>query len=448
VSLIEPHAQADGEQPAVTLVPDIDPEADSPGSARQWHTAALYRRRRRDRPLELSSIPEAIADFAAGRYLVIVDDESRENEGDLCVAAEHVSPRHVAFMARHASGLICTAMTGERLDALGIGPAVARNTSNFETAFTVSVEAACGTTTGISAADRATTIRELVNPSAVASDFVQPGHTFPIRARPGGVLERPGHTEAVVDLARLAGLQPAGVICEIMNDDGTMARAGDLGTFSDEHGVRAISIKDLIAYRRRHEKLVQRIASCALPVAGTTWEITMFENVVTGEPYTALVLGDAADGRPVLVRAHSSCLTGDVFGSERCDCGPQLQEAMERIAAEGRGIVLYFGGHEGRGIGLVDKVRAYRLQQDGLDTVEANLALHAPVDNREYGSGASILAELGATRVRLLTNNPRKIAGMQCHGVEVVERIPLTRGRTEHNIAYLCAKRDKLGHLI
>jgi 3,4-dihydroxy 2-butanone 4-phosphate synthase/GTP cyclohydrolase II len=400
------------------------------------------------RAARISSIPDAVADFAAGRFVVVVDDEGRENEGDLCVAAELVTPQHITFMARNASGLICTAMTGERLDQLRIGPVVAQNTSPFSTAFAVSVEAAHVTTTGISAYDRAMTVRQLVNPAATAGDFVRPGHTFPIRAAVGGVLARQGHTEATVDLARMAGVYPAGVMCEIMNDDGTMARADDLEAFAEQHGLRMISIKDLVAYRRCTENLVSESARCHVPVDGVKWEVRVYEELYSGEPYVAFILGDVVAREPVLVRPHSGCLTGDVFGSERCDCGEQLQMAMRQMATEGRGVVLYFGAHEGRGIGLVNKIRAYQLQEHGLDTVEANEALHQPVDRRDYSAGSSILQSLGIQRIRVLTNNPQKLRGLECHGVKVVERVPLHREPTEHNAGYLQTKRDKLGHLL
>ncbi len=398
--------------------------------------------------LEFSSIPDAIADFAAGAPLVIVDDEDRENEGDVCVAAEFVTPELVAFMAKHASGLICTAMTGERLDELGLEAAVPHNTNPHGTAFAVSVEARHLTTTGISARDRARTIRHLVDPTARPSDFVRPGHTFPLRAAEGGVLKREGHTEAVVDLARLAGLQPAGVICEIMNDDGTMARGPQLAAFANAYGLRAVRIKDLVAYRRSTERIVAQRACCDLPINGRVWKAHVYEDLVDGEEHVALVLGTITGERPVLVRAHSACLTGDIFGSCRCDCGPQLAEALDRIEDEGSGVILYFGTHEGRGIGLINKVKAYELQDRGLDTVEANLALHQPVDSRDYSAGGSMLQELGARDVRLLTNNPAKIKGLERHGVRVVERVALEMPPNRHNRDYLRVKRDKLGHIL
>jgi 3,4-dihydroxy 2-butanone 4-phosphate synthase/GTP cyclohydrolase II len=398
--------------------------------------------------LKLASVPDAIADVAAGEMIIVIDDEDRENEGDLYVAAELVTAQHIAFMARHASGLICTAMTGERLDELGLGPLVAHNTNEQGTAFTVPVEAKHLTTTGISARDRALTARHLVDPRARPTDFVKPGHTFPLRAAEGGVLKREGHTEAAVDLARLAGLHPAGVICEIMNDDGTMARRSDLASFAERHGLRAITVAQLAAYRRATERLVARRACCELPLGGSSWKAHVYEDLTTDDAHLALVLGDVSGDGPVLARAHSACLTGDIFGSQRCDCGDQLAEAMMRIEREGSGVLLYFGSHEGRGIGLINKLKSYELQERGLDTVQANQALHQPIDSRDYSAGAAILYELGVRDIRLLTNNPAKIAGLECHGIRVVERVPLRLQPNEHNAGYLRAKREKLGHML
>ncbi len=398
--------------------------------------------------LKLSSMPDVIADVAAGAMILVVDDEDRENEGDLYVAAELVTPQHIAFMARHASGLICTAMTGERLDELGLEPLVAQNTNLQGTAFTVPVEARHLTTTGISAQDRALTVRHLVDRTARPADFVKPGHTFPLRAAEGGVLARDGHTEAGVDLARLAGLHPAGVICEIMNDDGTMARGPDLAVFAERHGLRAVSVAQIVSYRRATERLVTRRASCTLPLKGSTWKAHVYEDLTSDDAHLALVLGEISADRPVLVRGHSACMTGDIFGSHRCDCGDQLEAAIARIESEGSGVVLYFGSHEGRGIGLINKLKAYELQERGLDTVQANEALHQPVDSRDYSAGAAMLYELGARDIRLLTNNPAKVAGLECHGIRVVERLPLRLQSNQHNAEYLRVKRDKLGHIL
>ncbi|MDQ6637810.1 MAG: bifunctional 3,4-dihydroxy-2-butanone-4-phosphate synthase/GTP cyclohydrolase II [Candidatus Dormibacteraeota bacterium] len=398
--------------------------------------------------MPLASIPEAIADFEAGKFVIIVDDEDRENEGDLCVAAQLATPEHIAFMAKKASGLICTPMLSTRLDELQIEPAVQHNTSRYGTAFSVSVEAREFVSTGISAQDRAATIRHLVNPKAEPSDFAKPGHTFPLRAVEGGVLKRAGQTEAAVDLALLAGLYPAGVICEVMNDDGTMARLPQLEGFSTKHGIKLITIKDLIAYRRRTERLVQRRVVTPIPLDGRRWYAHAYEEVLTGEIHVAMVLGQISPDRPTLIRAHSRCLTGDVFGSQRCDCGPQLHAALAAIAEEGSGVLLYFDNHEGRGIGLVEKLKAYNLQDQGLDTVEANEALDQPADSRDYGIGNQILYDLGVRRLRLLTNNPRKLIGIEGFGLEVVEQVPIRIEPTEHNARYLLTKKEKLGHLL
>ncbi len=396
-----------------------------------------------------ATIEEALEEFRAGRMLIVVDDERRENEGDLVMAAEKVTPEAVNFMAAHGRGLICVAMTGERLDALRIPMMVTseHNTARFQTAFAVAVDAREGITTGISAYDRATTIRVLADPHARPEDLVMPGHVFPLRAREGGVLVRPGHTEAAVDLARLAGLVPAGVICEILAEDGHMARLPALEAFAQAHGLKIVTIADLITYRRRHEKLIRREAWAHLPTRHGEFTILAYEEILTGVHHLALVMGDVADGRPVLVRVHSECLTGDALGSRRCDCGAQLELAMERIRMEGRGIVLYMR-QEGRGIGLCNKLRAYALQEQGMDTVEANERLGFPPDLRDYGISAQILADLGVREVRLLTNNPRKVTGLEQYGIRVVERIPLVVPPTPENRFYLQTKREKLGHLL
>jgi 3,4-dihydroxy 2-butanone 4-phosphate synthase/GTP cyclohydrolase II len=398
--------------------------------------------------MPLAEIPDALADLEAGRFIIIVDDEDRENEGDLCCAAQLVTPEHVAFMAKHAGGLICTALESERLDQLAIQPMVDHNTSRYGTAFSVSVEATQFVTTGISAHDRAATIRHLVNAGARPDDFSKPGHTFPLRAVEGGVLRRAGQTEASVDLARMAGLYPAGVICEVMNDDGTMARMPDLELFAAEHDIRIVAIKDLIAYRRRTEKLVERKVTTRIPVNDAMWTAHAYEDVLTHDVHLAMVMGEIDPDRPVLLRVHSCCLTGDVFGSQRCDCGPQLHAAMEQIAAEGSGLVLYIGNHEGRGIGLVEKLRAYNLQDGGLDTVEANQALDQPVDSRDYGIGSQILLDLGVRKMRVLTNNPRKLIGVGGYGLEVVEQVPIKVEPNPHNAFYLRTKKERMGHLL
>jgi 3,4-dihydroxy 2-butanone 4-phosphate synthase/GTP cyclohydrolase II len=400
----------------------------------------------------LESGPDAVTmaaeDFRQGRFVIIVDDEDRENEGDLAVAAELVTPEHISFMARHAGGLVCVPMSGTRLDELEIEPMVRRNTSQYGTAFSVSVEARHLVTTGISAHDRAATIRHLIDPAATPDDFSKPGHTFPLRARPGGVLQRAGQTEAAVDLARIAGVYPAGVICEIMKDDGSMARLPDLQAFAAEHSLRILAIKDLIAYRRRHEKLVKGQVIASIPIDGRMWTAHAYEDLISGNVEMAMVLGEIESDRPTLVRAHSRCLTGDVFGSERCDCGPQLKAAMAAIVAEGQGVVLYLGSHEGRGIGLVDKLRAYNLQDGGLDTVEANLALDQPADSRDYGIGSQILYDLGVRLMRLLTNNPRKLIGLEGFDLKVIEQVPLRIKPNRFNRRYMATKKEKLGHLL
>ena len=395
------------------------------------------------------SIEDAAARIARGEMVVVVDDQDRENEGDLIFAAEKVSPEAINFMARHGRGLICVSLTGERCDALDLPLMVDRreNSSAHETAFCVSVEARRGTTTGISAHDRAATVRALIDPATRPADLARPGHMFPLRARNGGVLKRAGHTEASVDLARLAGLTPAGVLCEIMDDDGTMARLPRLVEFAREHGLGMLTVADLIAHRLRSERLVERVAGPRLPTAYADFKIYAYQNKVTGEEHVALVLGEIDPEKPVLVRVHSQCLTGDVFHSNRCDCGVQLDEALRRIAAEGGGVLLYLL-QEGRGIGLFNKLRAYELQDAGDDTVEANLHLGFPPDPRDYGTGAQILADLGVRRMRLMTNNPGKYAALTGFGLEIVERVPLEVPPTEHTRSYLEAKKRKMGHLL
>jgi 3,4-dihydroxy 2-butanone 4-phosphate synthase/GTP cyclohydrolase II len=395
-----------------------------------------------------ATIPEAIDDIARGRIVIVVDDADRENEGDLIVAAEKVTPETIAFMVRYTSGVICMPVLGERLDELRIPLMVASNTDHQGTAFTVSVDARRGVTTGISAADRARTIRTLIDPATLPEDVLRPGHIFPLRYREGGVLRRAGHTEAAVDLARLAGLYPAGVLCETVNDDGTMARLPDLARFAKEHDLRLISIADLIEYRRRREVLVERVATATIPTSWGEFRTYAYESVVDGRTHVALVLGEIGDGADVMTRVHSECLTGDVFGSLRCDCGSQLERAFELIGKEGRGVVLYIRGHEGRAIGLTHKLRAYELQDQGRDTVEANIELGFAADQREYGIGAQILTDLGVRTMRLLTNNPDKRAGLEGHGLSIVERIPLETEPTPHNIGYLRTKAEKLGHLL
>jgi 3,4-dihydroxy 2-butanone 4-phosphate synthase/GTP cyclohydrolase II len=397
--------------------------------------------------MPIIGIEQAVQEFRKGKFLVVVDDEDRENEGDLVIAAEHVSADAINYMATHARGLICTPMETSRLDELGIEPMVGNNTAPLGTAFTVSVEARHKVTTGISAEDRASTIKALVDPASKPSDFAKPGHTFPLRAREGGVLVRAGQTEAAVDLARLAGLHPAGVICEIMRADGTMARLPDLLQFSAEHAINIVTIKDLIAYRRRNEKLVELRATAKLPTEFGIWTVKAYQDVISDWTHLALVMGEIDAEEPVLLRAHSECLTGDAFHSLRCDCEQQLHRAMEMIADEGYGVVLYLR-QEGRGIGLLNKLKAYELQDEGMDTVEANEALGLPVDKRDYGIGAQILADLGVRKIRLLSNNPRKYYGIESFGLEIVERVPIVIDANEHNKRYLRTKSDKLGHVM
>ncbi len=395
-----------------------------------------------------ASIPEAVEDVRAGRVVIVVDDADRENEGDLIMAAEKVTPEAIAFIVRHSSGVICMPVVGERLDELEIPLMVADNTDQRHTAFTVSVDSRRGVTTGISAADRASTIRAIVHPDTVPQDLSRPGHIFPLRYREGGVLKRAGHTEASVDLARLAGLYPAGVLCETVNEDGTMARLPDLVQFGAQHGLKIISIADLIAYRRANEILVAKVAEATIPTPHGEFRSYAYESAVDGRTHVALVLGEIGDGRDVLTRVHSECLTGDVFASLRCDCGEQLQRSLEIIGKEGRGVVLYIRGHEGRAIGLTHKLRAYELQDTGRDTVQANTDLGFPADPREYGIGAQILVDLGVRTMRLLTNNPAKRAGLEGHGLSISARIPIETEPTPENIGYLRTKREKMGHLL
>ncbi|MFC9694506.1 bifunctional 3,4-dihydroxy-2-butanone-4-phosphate synthase/GTP cyclohydrolase II [Kribbella sp. NPDC056951] len=394
--------------------------------------------------LKLDTIEHAIEEIRAGRPVVVVDDEDRENEGDLIFAASKATPELLAFLIRYSSGVVCVPMEGAELDRLGIPLMTPHNRERMRTAYTISVDARDGISTGISAADRARTIKVLADSASESYDVVQPGHVFPLRAREGGVLVRPGHTEASVDLARMAGLNPAAVISELVNDDGTMKRGQDLRTFADEHGLVLVSIDDLIWYRRRTEIQIERVATTTLPSRYGDFVAHGYRNTVDGSEQLALVRGDLKDG-PVLVRLHSECLTGDVFGSLRCDCGPQLDEAMRQVAAEG-GVVVYLRGHEGRGIGLLHKLQAYELQDAGRDTVEANLDLGLPADARDYAAGAQILADLGVSEVRLLTNNPDKVSGVQGYGIDVVERRSISIDPTEHNLRYLRTKRDRMGH--
>ncbi|MER6140126.1 bifunctional 3,4-dihydroxy-2-butanone-4-phosphate synthase/GTP cyclohydrolase II [Streptomyces sparsogenes] len=398
--------------------------------------------------LALDTVERAIAEIAAGRPVVVVDDEDRENEGDLVIAAEKATPEIVAFMMRECRGLICATLEGDDLDRLRLPQMVAENSESMRTAFTVSVDATAehGVTTGISAADRATTLRLLADPHSAPGDFARPGHVFPLRARPGGVLTRDGHTEAGVDLAKLAGLRPAAAIVEIAGEDGTMLRLPQLVSFARRHGLAIISIEALIAYRRSTESPVRREAETRLPTAFGDFHAYGYRSTADGVEHIALVQGDIGDGEDVLVRVHSECLTGDVFGSQRCDCGPQLHASLERVTAEGRGVVVYLRGHEGRGIGLLSKLRAYELQELGRDTLDANLELGLPADARDYAAGASILTDLGVRSLRLMTNNPEKTAALVRHGLRVVGREPMPVQAGEHNLRYLRTKRDRMGH--
>jgi len=394
--------------------------------------------------MPFATIEEALAEIRGGNFVIVVDDEDRENEGDLIMAAEFITPAAVNFLETHARGMLCVPIERERLHQLEIPLMVADNTERYRTAFTVTVDAKGVTTTGISAADQAATIRKLADPKSHAEDFVRPGHVQPLMAEPGGVLHRSGHTEAAIDLARLAGLRPAATICEVKNPDGSMARLAELERFGADHGFKLITIADLIQYRRRTEKLVRRVATTTLPTPFGTFTAHAYESLVDTNPYLALTLGDVAQDE-TLVRVHSSCVTGDVFHSARCDCGAQLELALRAIQQEGRGVLLYVH-QEGRGIGLLNKLRAYELQDCGHDTVEANELLGFPADLRDYGIGAQVLADLGLKKIRLMTNNPKKLIGLQGYGLTIVEQVPLTVPATEHNAPYLRAKRDKLGH--
>ncbi len=394
------------------------------------------------------TVEQAIADIAAGRPVVVVDDADRENEGDLIFAAEMATPELVAFMVRYTSGFICAPLLAEDADRLELPPMYHVNQDRRGTAYTVTVDAREGVSTGISAADRAHTIRLLADPGTGPTDLARPGHVVPLRARSGGVLRRPGHTEAAVDLAQLAGLRPAGVLCELVNDDGTMMRLPELTLFAKEHGLTLLSIADLIAYRRHIGTQVERVTETRLPTEFGRFTAYGYRSTVDGAEQIALVCGDLGDGRDVLVRVHSECLTGDVFGSLRCDCGPQLQAALRRVAQEGRGVVLYLRGHEGRGIGLLPKLQAYHLQDQGSDTVDANLLLGLPADARDYGTGAQILYDLGVRTMRLLTNNPDKRAGLEGYGLEIIGRVPLPVRPHPENVRYLRTKRDRMGHLL
>lgn len=400
--------------------------------------------------VHFDSVERAIADIAAGKAVVVVDDEDRENEGDLIFAAEKATPELVAFMVRYTSGYLCVPLDGDSCDRLGLPPMYSMNQDKHGTAYTVTVDAREGIGTGISAADRATTMQLLADPNSSAGDFTRPGHVVPLRAKEGGVLRRPGHTEAAVDLARLAGFTPAGVICEIVSqkDEGHMAQTDELRVFADDHDLALISIADLISWRRRHEKHVVRVAEARIPTNHGDFRAVGYTSIYDDVEHVALVKGDisAGDGHDVLVRVHSECLTGDVFGSLRCDCGPQLDAALELVAAEGRGIVLYMRGHEGRGIGLLHKLQAYQLQDSGSDTVDANLELGLPADSRDYGLGAQILVDLGVRSMRLLTNNPAKRVGLDGYGLEIVDRVPMPVRPNAENLRYLRTKRDRMGH--
>jgi 3,4-dihydroxy 2-butanone 4-phosphate synthase/GTP cyclohydrolase II len=394
-----------------------------------------------------STIEEALEDIRDGKMIVVCDDEDRENEGDLTLAAQFATPDAINFMAKEGRGLICLALTPERCDELGLDLMAAKNEARFETAFTKTIEAREGVTTGISAHDRAHTIQVAIDPGSSPRDVVQPGHIFPLKAKDGGVLERTGQTEAAVDLARLAGLNPSGVICEIMNDDGTMARVPDLARYCERHGLKMITVADLVSYRRRNDKLIERVVETSLPTDFGDFTAVGFRSLVDDKHHVAMVKGEVDGMEDVLVRVHSECLTGDVFHSQRCDCGQQLEDALRQIEEEGRGVLLYLA-QEGRGIGLLNKLRAYKLQEQGLDTVDANLELGLPADLRDYGIGAQILVDLGLTSIRLLTNNPKKIIGLEGYGLRVSDQLPIEHHPTEHNQAYMRTKRDRMGHLL
>ena len=396
---------------------------------------------------EFDSIEALVGDIRRGRMVILVDDADRENEGDLIMAAEHVTPAAVNFMARFGRGLICVPTTSERLQQLGVERMVLQNRESFKTDFQVSVDAAAGITTGISAADRARTIAVLADPTATPSDLVQPGHVFPLRSKAGGVLQRAGHTEAAVDLATLAGCRPIAVICEIMSDDGSMARLPELRRFARKHRLKLGTIEALISHRRTRERLVERVETVRLPTDFGEFDLHLYRSKLDGQHHLALVCGEVAGRKNVLVRVHSECLTGDVFGSRRCDCGPQLHQAMRQIHAAGSGVIVYMR-QEGRGIGLPAKIKAYKLQEGGLDTVEANLKLGYPMDLREYGMGAQILTDLGLRTIRLLTNNPKKLVGLEGYGLEIVEQVPIRVAPNPHNARYLKTKREKMGHLV
>ncbi len=410
---------------------------------RQMTETEQQDQKRADSPF--STIEEAIEEIRRGRMIVVCDGEDRENEGDLVMAAQFATPEGINFMAKEARGLICLALTSERCDQLGLKVMAAKNEAPLQTAFTVTIEAATGVSTGISAHDRAHTIQVAIDPKSGPKDIVVPGHMFPLRAKDGGVLERTGHTEASVDLARLAGLIPAGVICEVMNDDGTMARVPDLIPYCEKHGLKMVTVADLIAYRRRTEKLVERVVDTALPTTFGDFTAVGYRSLVDDKHHVAMVKGEVDGAADVLVRVHSECLTGDVFHSMRCDCGEQLEAALAQIEEEGRGVLLYLS-QEGRGIGLLNKLRAYKLQEEGVDTVEANLKLGLPADLRDYGIGAQILSDLGLTSIRILTNNPKKIVGLEGYGLSVTEQVPIESTPNLHNEAYLRTKREKMGH--